>query len=205
MATAPITSVANGLAKGTKIELQAAVVALIVGLEGLYEPNDVIELPMGDITFAHLVAVFQAHVSAAQETNGSYQAWRDDVQTEREAAVAMRPYRSAMKTVLVSKYGKSSTKLLKYGFQPAKTPVRTTTSKSTAVAKAEATREARGTKGKKQKKAIKGNVTGVVITPVTSGALVPGATPAAGSASANGSNGASAPAAPASPGGASHS
>jgi hypothetical protein len=39
-----------------------------------------------------------------------------------------------------------------------------------ATAKAKATREARGTKSKKQKEAITGDVTGVTVTPVTTGA-----------------------------------
>ena len=47
------------------------------------------------------------------------------------------------------------------------------------VAKAKATREARGTKGSKQKAAIVGNVTGVSISPLTAPAAVPATTAAA--------------------------
>jgi hypothetical protein len=42
-----------------------------------------------------------------------------------------------------------------------------------AVAKSRATRSARGTKGSVQKKQIVGNVTGVVITPMTAGPATP--------------------------------
>jgi hypothetical protein len=152
---------------------------------------------MGNFTCAQLVAIFQAYVNAAQATKARYQEWRGEVQAEHAAAHTMVPHRSAVKTVLEGRFGKTSTKLMTYGFEPAKTPVRTTASKTVAVAKAEATREARGTKGKKQKKSIKGNVTGVIITPVTSGAPAPVTAPEASSAPANGS----APAAPASPAG----
>jgi hypothetical protein len=69
--------------------------------------------------------------------------------------------------------------------------------KAAAAAKAEATRKARGTTGKKQKAAIVGDVTGVTITPITGSSVTAAATgapvPAAGAAAAT--SGASAPAA----------
>jgi hypothetical protein len=43
----------------------------------------------------------------------------------------------------------------------------TVEAKAVAVAKRDATRQARGTTSKKQKLAVKGDVTGVVLTPVT--------------------------------------
>jgi hypothetical protein len=46
---------------------------------------------------------------------------------------------------------------------PAKPDVETQTA---AIAKRKATRQARGTRGAQQKKQVKGNVTGVVVTPV---------------------------------------
>ncbi len=138
-------------------------------------------------------------MTAAEATKSSYQAWRADVQLERGAEQAADPYRAAVKQVLVGKYGKSSTKLLTYGFQPAKVRVTSTTARSTAVAKAKATRAARGTKGKRQKQQIVGNVTGVIITPVTSGPSAPPAEVSTANNAATGSNGAGAPAAPASP------
>jgi hypothetical protein len=63
---------------------------------------------------------------------------------------------------------------------------RTSEQLAATAAKIRATREARGTTSKKQKAQIHGNVTGVTITPVTSGTTVASA-PAA-SASANGSS-----------------
>jgi hypothetical protein len=58
--------------------------------------------------------------------------------------------------------------------------------KAAAKAKAKATRIARGTTGPKAKKAIKGNVTGVQITPVTASATAsePATQPAANASSA---------------------
>jgi len=53
--------------------------------------------------------------------------------------------------------------------------------RAAANAKAKATRAARGTKGKVQKAAILGNVTGVTITPITAGAAAALAEPSAAS------------------------
>ncbi|HEY1693700.1 MAG TPA: hypothetical protein VGG39_16140 [Polyangiaceae bacterium] len=53
-----------------------------------------------------------------------------------------------------------------------------------AVAKRKATRQARGTRGSQQKKAIKGNVTGVVVTPIVVSAAPSPQPAAAGMASA---------------------
>jgi hypothetical protein len=174
-----VTGVANGSNTGTKVQLQTSYLALIAGLQANYQPGDVFELPMGDMTRDQLVAHFESYVTAAEATKSSNQAWRQDVQDERAAEQSARPYRSAVKAVLVARLGKSSTQLITYGFPPAKVGVKSTATKSAAVAKAEATRVARGTKGKAQKQAIVGNVTGVVITPVTAGPPVPVPVPGA--------------------------
>ena len=190
---------ANGGNKGTKIELQTSYIALIAGLQQNYQPGDVFDLPMGQMTRDQIIAEFQTFVNAAEATKSSNQAWRQDVQAERAAELAAAPVRTSVKAVLVGRYGKSSTQLLNYGIPPAKVPTVSTAVKAAALAKSEATRAARGTKGSVQKQSITGNVTGVVITPVTAGAPVPVTAPAAGSNAASGSNGASAPPAPASP------
>ena len=191
---------ANGGNKGTKIELQTSYIALIAGLQQNYQPGDVFDLPMGQMTRDQIIAEFQTFVNAAEATRSSNQAWRQDVQAERAAELAAAPVRTSVKAVLVGRYGKSSTQLLNYGIPPAKVPtVKSPAVKAAALAKSEATRAARGTKGSVQKQSITGNVTGVVITPVTAGAPVPVTAPAAGSNAASGSNGASAPPAPASP------
>jgi hypothetical protein len=145
------------------------------------------------MTRDQLIAAFQQFISDAETTKSSYQTWRDDVQAERASELTVAPLRDGLKAILVGRFGKFGTQLTKFGFEPAKMPVRSTVSKTAAAAKAKATRAARGTKGSAQKKLVKGNVTGVVITPVTATA------PAQESNAASGSSGASAPATPASP------
>jgi hypothetical protein len=184
----PVTGVANGNNAGTKVELQTSYLALIAGLLANYQPNDPFVLASGTMTRDELIASFQSFVTAAETTKSSNATWRQDVQNERAIEATVAPIRADVKNVLVARYGKSGATLTQYGFAPQKAAVRTTLSKTTALAKAEATRKARGTKGSVQKLAVTGNVTGVVITPVTTG---PAATP--GNA-ASGTNGAGAPA-----------
>ena len=70
-------------------------------------------------------------------------------------------------------------------FQKTKTPDVQTL--AAANAKREATRAARGTKGTQQRKAVKGAVTGVAITPIVAAAPVVTAAPATPSPASNGS------------------
>ncbi len=168
---------ANGSNNGTKSALQTAYVGLIAGLQANYQPDDVFQLVTGDKTTSELVAEFQQFVQAAEATKASYQAYRADVQAERQVAAQVAPDRAAVHSVLVARYGKRGTQLLQYGFAPQKVPQRTALSKAAAAVKTEATRTARGTTGSKAKRKVKGNVTGVVLTPVTS--TQPDATPVA--------------------------
>jgi hypothetical protein len=183
----PVSAVADFRTR-TKLQLQAAYSTLIAGLLAFFQPNDVFALASGTVTRDELIAILQRFVSAVEATTKAHQAWQEELQNEHATEVSVRPVRVDVKSALVSRYGKSSKTLLKFGFEPAKQPVRTTKSKTIAVAKTEATRTARGTMGKKQKLAIKGNVTGVIITPVTSDAPVttPQAAPVANGSPANG-------------------
>ena len=200
--TPPVTGTANGDNTGTKVELQTSYLALIAGLMADYQPDDEFLLQAGTLTRDQLIAQFQKFVASAETTKSSYQVWRADVQAERVVEQTAAPLRAGVKSVLVGRFGKSGTQLTTYGFEPAKVPVKSPLVKTTAAVKAAATRTARGTRGSVQKKSITGNVTGVVITPVTTGAAVPVATAAAPASAANAastSNGAGAPVASASP------
>jgi hypothetical protein len=198
----PVTGVANGDNTGTKVELQTSYLALIAGLLADYQPDDEFLLKAGTMTRDQLIALFQQFVSSAENTKASYLVWRADVQAERVVEQTVAPLRAGVKSVLEGRFGKSGTQLTKYGFAPAKVGVKTPLVKTTAAVKSKATRTARGTKGSVQKKLITGNVTGVVITPVTTGTAAPQVAAAAPTAAANAattSNGAGAPVASASP------
>ena len=112
-------------------------------------------------------------MKAAEDTKAAYLAWRAAVQNERTIELALRPEKQAVQSVVVGRFGRASTTLLTFGIAPRVPVVKTVEEKAEAVAKREATREARGTKGSKKRLEVSGNVTGVVITPVTSTQNVP--------------------------------
>jgi hypothetical protein len=65
-------------------------------------------------------------------------------------------------------FGDAADILALFGLEPRKAPApRTGEENAAAAAKAKATRTARGTASKKQKLAIKGNVTGITVVPTT--------------------------------------
>jgi hypothetical protein len=172
-ATPAITSVANGSNKGTKVDLQTGYLSLIAGLLAYFQPGDPFALAAGIMTRDQLIALFQQFVAAAEGTKSSNAVWRSDVQAERAMELMVAPVRAGLKSILQGRFGKSGTQLLKFGITPLKASLKTTAVKTAAVAKAQATRAARGTKGSVQKKEIVGNVTGVLITPMTAGPAVP--------------------------------
>ena len=104
---------------------------------------------------------------------------RDDVDTAKTAtkaklaieaseAPALRSLMTAFVSFVRVTYGKSPDVLADFGLHPRKvaTPL-TVEKKAAAAAKRASTRAARHTKGAQQKKAVKGTVTGVVVTPIS--------------------------------------
>jgi hypothetical protein len=172
-ATPAITGPANGSNNGTKTSLQTSYAALIAGLTAYYQPGDVLQLPTGDETRDEIIADLQKFVQAAEDTKAAYLAWRAAVQNERTIELALRPEKQAVQSVVIGRFGRASTTLLKFGIPPRVPVVKTVAEKAEANAKSEATRKARGTKGSKKRLEVSGNVTGVVITPVTSTQNVP--------------------------------
>ena len=174
----PVTGVANSGNHGTKIDLQTSYVALMAGLGAYYTPTAVLSLSTGDETCEALIADFQQFVSAAENTKAAYQAYRNAVQAERTILATVAPKRQGVRSIVEAKFGVSGTQLLTFGFMPRKPSTKTAASKAGAVVKGQATRTARGTTTRKQKQQVTGDVTGVTITPVTSGEpSSPNATP----------------------------
>jgi hypothetical protein len=73
-----------------------------------------------------------------------------------------------LRRFLLASFSTAPQTLAEFGLEPPKArKPRTGAENAAAAAKAEATRKARGTVGSKKKLTIKGNVTGVLVTPVT--------------------------------------
>jgi hypothetical protein len=154
--TTSITGVANGSNHSTKVDLQVAYQALTTGLATFYQPTDTFLLPTGTVTRDALIAQFQGFINVAETTKSSQQSWHEAVQAERAAELVVRPVRQAVRSVVTGRFGANAKQLAQFGFVPLKPAVRKVAVKAQAVVKMKATRLARSTKGKVQKKTVKG-------------------------------------------------
>jgi len=147
-------------------------------------------------------------VQIAAQLNG-FAALRTDVDTARAAldtkiaaetaqATAMRAFMSAFERIVRGSFGNQPDVMADFGLAPNKVraPL-TVVQKAAAAAKRKATRAARGTTSSKAKQAIKGNVTGVVVTPVTAEPPAAATGTTSGTDAPANAQGPSAPAAPA--------
>ena len=141
-----------------KAGLTAEYQALITGIGTLLPSVDPFVIGNATISRADLLAKLQSLLNAANATRATQAAYHNAVQSERSLTVQVAPLRAQLKLFLQSRFGKTSTQLQSFGFAPNKVPDHTVGSKSTGVAKALATRKARGTLGKKQKSKIHGTV-----------------------------------------------
>ena len=154
------------ISQPTKAASLTQVQALIAGTTKVY--------PSGSLTFGNathpVVSLIQALQSLEQAMialNTAQSASKDAASALRSLEVSVGPLLRDYKRFLLATFGMSAQQLAEFGLQPpkARTPL-STDKRAAATAKARATRTARGTKGKKQKLAIKGDVTGVTVTPI---------------------------------------
>ncbi len=150
-----------------KVTTEAGYQAVIDGINNLLQGID--PFIMGNQTFTRsdLIAMFQKRIAAAKNTRSVRMQLSRTVESEREVDSLARPLRALVKSFVLTRFGKNSTQVQAFGFTPNRRPKKSVEVKATAVVKAKATRKARSTMGKKQKKIVKGDVTGIVVTPVT--------------------------------------
>jgi hypothetical protein len=159
----------------------AKVKQLIIGANKHF-PNGSQQLQVGGATFTvtGLTALFQSFVDNRAAVEASKAATKAKLQAESAQAPSQLAVIRAFETVVRSTFGSSADVLADFGLAPPKARVaRTAEEKAVSAAKRAATRAARGTLGKNQKKAIKGAITAkLVVTPVTSSVSNPVVTPA---------------------------
>jgi hypothetical protein len=124
--------------------------------------------------------LLQSLADAIAGADTAHASTKDAVARLRAARATVGPVMLAFRRQLLTMFNTAAEKLADFGLQPSKARAPLTSEKKAAAAlKRKATRTARGTVGKKKKLAIKGDVTGVVVTPVTSaGGSTPSASPA---------------------------
>jgi hypothetical protein len=157
-----------------KVTRLARINKVIAGIEKNFSNLPTIVLGGTSYTPAALVALLQLAVADIQQASNSKAAWMADVQTQRNSVAKVGPVLRYIKTFVIAQFGDtqdSAKKLEDFGYTPRKARSKNVAVKAEAAAKGKATRQARGTKGPKQKASIKGNVE---TKPSTSGAVTPG-------------------------------
>jgi hypothetical protein len=145
----------------------AFVLALIAGTQK-YFPSASFMLGNVPFTTASLVQLFQSLAAAMIAQNTAQANATDAVAATKGLQAKVGPVIQAYQTYVLAQYAGATQTLADFGIPApkARTPL-TVEQKAAAKAKREATRIARGTTSKKQKLTVKGNVTGVIVTPVT--------------------------------------
>jgi hypothetical protein len=153
--------------KPSKAAALASLRSIIAGTQK-HTPNG--SLTFGNATYAAttLVQTLQSPLDAMAAHDAAVAQAKDLLLALRDSTAKVGPVYRAYKRYLVATYGDATLTLADYGLKPlkAKGPL-TVEQKAAAAAQAKATRAARGTKGKKQKAAIKGTVTKPATTVAT--------------------------------------
>ncbi len=124
-----------------------------------------------------LKAVFTAHNTALDAADALRKQWTDQVQVARAAGEKADEVYLLLRSALIGQYGKQANATLNdFGMRPPKSTAATTKVKAEAVDKRAATRVARHTMGKVQRKAVTG---ASVPTPAPVTTAAPVAAPAA--------------------------
>jgi len=121
----------------------------------------------GSFTPAQITAQLQALVTLRNDVDTARALTKAKLAVERTDMPALRVFLDAFVTFVKAAFGSQPDVLADFGLHPkTRTPL-TVEAKAAAAAKRAATRAARHTAGAKQKRAIKGAVTGILVTPIT--------------------------------------
>src|SRR5580692_1232167 len=151
----------------TKAAALALLQALIAGTQKHF-PSGTFTLGNTTYTTASLTQLFQSLITAMAAQTVAQSNAKDAVAATHGLQAQVDPVILIYTRFLQATFASATQTLTEFGLAPRKVPApRTAEQKAAAAAKAKATREARGTTGKKAKLAVKGNVTGITVTPIT--------------------------------------
>jgi hypothetical protein len=153
--------------KQSKATALARVQALIAGTQKHF-PNGSFTLGNTAYTTASLVAALKGLEDALVALNTAHAGVKDAVKTVNATDTTVGPLLRDYRSFIRATFSAASAQLADFGIQAPRVRVPLNSDKrAVATAKVRATRKARGTTSKKQKLAVKGDVTGVIVTPVT--------------------------------------
>ncbi len=125
-------------------------------LEGISTSMPAPTLPLGKkvYTQSSLAAVIQSRITLANTIEQSRASWLDAVQQYEKLDIEVRQVVRDLRNAVIAAYGADSPKLADFGFKPPRHVVQTPQEKALAAERRKATRAARRTMGKKQRKQI---------------------------------------------------
>jgi len=137
-----------------KLDTQATFEALRDGLNALMPSIDPFVIAKRTIPRATVVAMIQAVIDACKKTKDDRITLSASVAGEHDALAQAKPVRDGIKLLAQAQFGKTAPELQKLGFVQNRRPRTKAAKKAAGVAKRNATRQARGTKGRQQAAAI---------------------------------------------------
>jgi hypothetical protein len=140
---------------------------LVAGIQKHFSAVPQLTFGEGTFTPAQVQAQLSALATLRSDVVAARTAMEAKLEGERAKAPALRVFLAAFVSFVRATFGSSTNTLADFGLKPRKARKPLTAEQLAAkAAKAKATRKARGTIGKKKILAVKGDVTGVVVTPV---------------------------------------
>ncbi len=126
-------------------------------------------LPLAGSTFApaDLVKLIQSRTDLAATIANNAATWHASLASEQALNAKLTPILRGLRQYLFNNFGATSPVIADFGLTAPRSATKTPEQKAAAAAKAKATRVARNTMGKKQKKDVKGAVKAtLVVTPL---------------------------------------
>ena len=146
------------MANMNRPSVQARDAKVISGIQKHLSNVSVIPLAGKQFSPGDLSKVFQGQIDSANAVVATRAAWKGAVQSDRATATVVTQLLQALRAYVVNQFGEDPQILADFGFTPRKKAKPSPETQVSAVAKRDATRKARHTMGKKQKKDIKGTV-----------------------------------------------
>jgi hypothetical protein len=160
----------------TKTQGKGAVVALaeqlIAGTNKHLANMTQVMLHGGSFTPAQITTQLQAIVTLRSDVDAAKAQTRAKLAAEKTDMPSLRIFMDAFVTFVKASFGGAPDVLADFGLTPKTRAQLTVEAKTAAAAKRAATRVARHTAGPKQRKSVKGAITGIVVTPITAPAPV---------------------------------
>lgn len=140
--------------KVTKATLEQRIRGLIAGTQK-HPPTGPLTVDGATYTATALVQLLQSLADALGAVDAAKASWQEALKNATDVKAKVGPVVQAYRSWVVVTYGNAPSTLDDYDVKPRKTPTPLTADQQVAkVAKAEATRKARNTMGKKQKQAV---------------------------------------------------